>query len=89
MLSHASRTGKYGAEHLNIIEQKIKILNRHCEMTVGKRFFFQVDSDDNNKTIASHGKLSGLLQDHFFIDSFPYDDILEGEIAKSSSNCCK
>ncbi|CAF1544920.1 unnamed protein product, partial [Rotaria sp. Silwood1] len=84
ILSHASRTGKYGADHLNIIEQKIEILNKHCEKTIGKRFFFQVDSDNNNKTIASHGKLSGLLQDHFFIDSFPYDDILDDGIAKSA-----
>ncbi|CAF4905648.1 unnamed protein product, partial [Rotaria sp. Silwood1] len=84
ILSHASRTGKYGADHLNIIEQKIEILNKHCEKTIGKRFFFQVDSDNTNKTIASHGKLSGLLQDHFFIDSFPYDDILDDGIAKSA-----
>ena len=84
ILSYASRTGKYGAEHLTIIERKIKILNQHCEKTVGKRFFFQVDTDDKNKTIASHGKLSGHLQDLFFIDSFPYDDILTDEIAKSA-----
>ncbi|CAF1554896.1 unnamed protein product, partial [Rotaria magnacalcarata] len=67
ILSYASRTGKYGGEHLAIIENKIKILNQHCERTVGKRFFFQVDSDDKNKTIASHGKLSGHLQDLFFV----------------------
>ena len=84
MLAHASRTGKYGAEHLSLIEKKIKVLNKHCEKTVGKRFFFQIDSDNNNKTIASHGKLSGLLQDHFFIDSFPYDEILDDPIAKSA-----
>ncbi|CAF0854002.1 unnamed protein product [Adineta steineri] len=84
ILSYASRTGKYGGEHLAIIEQKVKILNRHCEKTVGKRFFFQVELDDKNKTIASHGKLSGHLQDLFFIDSFPYDEILSGEIAKSA-----
>ncbi|CAF1658774.1 unnamed protein product, partial [Rotaria magnacalcarata] len=84
ILSYASRTGKYGAEHLTIIERKIKILNQHCEKTVGKRFFFQVDTDDKNKTIASHGKLSGHLQDLFYIDSFPYDDILIDEIAKSA-----
>ncbi|CAF3288681.1 unnamed protein product [Rotaria socialis] len=84
MLAYASRTGKYGGEHLAIIERKIKILNQHCERTVGKRFFFQVDTDDKNKTISSHGKLSGHLQDLFFVDSFPYDDILNGEIAKSA-----
>ncbi|CAF3860367.1 unnamed protein product [Rotaria sordida] len=84
ILSHASRTDKDGADHLNIIQQTIKILNKHCEKSVGKRFFFQVDSDNNNKTIASHGKLSGLLQDQFFIDSFPYDDILDDGIAKSA-----
>ncbi|CAF4781165.1 unnamed protein product [Rotaria socialis] len=84
MLSYASRTGKYGGEHLAIIENKIKILNKHCERTVGKRFFFQVDSDDKNKTIASHGKLSGHLQDLFFVDSFPYKEILSDEIAKSA-----
>lgn len=84
MLAYASRTGKYGAEHLSLIEQKIKILNKHCEKTVGKRFFFQVDLDDKNKTIGSHGKLSGHLQDRFFVDSFPYDDILNDDIAKSA-----
>ena len=84
ILAHASRTGKYGAEYLNMIEQKIKILNAHCEKTVGKRFFFQIDSNNNNKTIASHGKLSGLLQDRFFIDSFPYDDIFDDPVAKSA-----
>ncbi|CAF2158076.1 unnamed protein product [Rotaria magnacalcarata] len=71
ILSYASRTGKYGAEHLTIIEHKIKILNQHCEKTVGKRFFFQVDTDDKIKLL-------------FFIDSFPYDDILTDEIAKSA-----
>ena len=84
ILSHASRTGKYGGEHVKIIEEKIRALNRHCERTVGKRFFFQIDTDDKNKTIASHGKLSGHLQDLFFIDTFPYDDILSGDIAKSA-----
>ncbi|CAF1539235.1 unnamed protein product [Adineta ricciae] len=84
ILSYASRTGKYGAEHLAIIEKKIKILNQHCERTVGKRFFFQVELDDKNKTIASHGKLSGHLQDLFFVNSFPYDEILSGDIAKSA-----
>jgi hypothetical protein len=84
ILAYVSRTGKYGGEHLAIIERKIKILNQHCEKTVGKRFFFQVDSDDKNKTIASHGKLSGHLQDLFFVDSFPYKDILDDEIAKSA-----
>ena len=49
ILAYASRTGKYGGEHLAIIERKIKILNQHCERTVGKRFFFQVDTDDKNK----------------------------------------
>ncbi|CAF1999488.1 unnamed protein product [Rotaria magnacalcarata] len=84
ILSYASRTGKYGGEHLAIIENKIKILNQHCERTVGKRFFFQVDSDDKNKTIASHGKLSGHLQDLFFVDNFPYKEVLSDEIAKSA-----
>ena len=84
MLAYASRTGKYGNEHVNILQRKIKILNHHCEKTVGKRFFFQIDSDDKNKTIASHGKLSGHLQDLFFVDSFPYKDILDDEIAKSA-----
>ncbi len=84
ILAYASRTGKYGGEHLPIIERKIKIFNQHCEKTVGKRFFFQVDSDDKNKTIVSHGKLPGHLQDIFFVDSFPYNDILDDEIAKSA-----
>ncbi|CAF1571574.1 unnamed protein product, partial [Adineta steineri] len=84
ILAYASRTGKYGGEHLAILGRKIKILNQHCERTVGKRFFFQIDTDDKNKTISSHGKLSGHLQDLFFIDSFPYDDILNDEIAKSA-----
>ncbi|CAF1251246.1 unnamed protein product [Rotaria sordida] len=84
ILSYASRTGKYGSEHLAVIEEKIRILNEHCEKTVGKRFFFQIDSDDKNKTIASHGKLSGHLQDLFFVDSFPYNDILSDEIAKAA-----
>ena len=82
ILAYASRTEKYGQDHLNIIEKKIKALNEHCEKTVGKRFFFQIDSDNNNKTIASHGKLSGLLQDNFFIDSFPYEALLDSEKAK-------
>ncbi|CAF1547595.1 unnamed protein product [Adineta ricciae] len=84
ILTYASRTGKYGAEHVAIIERKIKILNQHCERTVGKRFFFQIETDDKNKTISSHGKLSGHLQDLFFVDSFPYDDILNDDIAKSA-----
>ena len=89
ILSSASRTGKYGSEHLTILEKKIKILNQHCEKTVGKRFFFQIDSDDKNKTITSHGKLSGHLQDLFFIDSFPYDDILQGDTAKAARSVVK
>ncbi|CAF4416023.1 unnamed protein product [Rotaria sp. Silwood2] len=84
ILSHASRTGKYGDEHVVILKQKVEILNQHCDRTVGKRFFFQIDSENNNKTIASHGKLSGHLQDLFFVDSFPYDDILRDDIAKSA-----
>ena len=83
ILSYASRTGKYGSEHLAIIERKIKILNKHCEKTVEKRFFFEVDSDEKNKTIASRGKLSGHLQDLFFVDTFPYEEVLGGDIAKS------
>ena len=83
ILSHASRAGKYGNEHLVIIERKIAVLNKHCEKTVGKRFFFQVEVDDKNKIISSHGKLSGHLQDLFFIDSFPYEEILNNDIAKS------
>ena len=86
ILSNASRTGKCGAEHLSIIEKKIKVLNQHCEKTVGKRFFFQIDPDDRNKTISSHGKLSGHLQDLFFADSFPYNDILNDEVPKSARN---
>jgi len=83
ILSYASRTDKYDAEHLKIMKKKIKVLNEHCEKTVGKRFFFQIDSENNNKTIASHGKLSGLLQDQFFIDSFPYEDLLDDAKAKA------
>ena len=49
-----------------------------------KTFFFQVDTDDKNKTIASHGKLSGHLQDLFFVDSFPYDEILPDGVVKSA-----
>ena len=41
ILAHASRTGKYGVEHLSLIEEKIKVLNKHYEKTVGKRFFFK------------------------------------------------
>ena len=85
-MSYASRSGKYGAEHLSVTEKKIKVLDQHCEKTVGKRFFFQIDSDDRNKTISSHGKLSGHLQDLFFVDSFPYNDILNDEVAKSARN---
>ena len=84
ILSHASRTGKYGAEHVMLIEKKIEALNAHCLKTVGKRFFFQIDCDEKNKTITSHGKLSGHLQDLFFVDSFPYEKILDDEIAKSA-----
>ena len=29
ILAYASRTGKYGSEHLAIIERKIKILKQH------------------------------------------------------------
>ena len=87
ILSYASRTDKYDAEHLKIMEKKIKVLNEHCEKTVGKRFFFQIDSENNNKTIASHGKLSGLLQDQFFIDSFPYEDLLDCKGEGSSYRC--
>ena len=68
------------------LKKKIKLLNQHCEKTVGKRFFFQINSDDRNKTISSHGKLSGHLQDLFFVDSFPYNDILNDEVAKSARN---
>lgn len=37
-----------------------------------------------NKTIASHGKLSGHLQDIFLVDSFPYEKILDANLAKSA-----
>ncbi|CAF3024272.1 unnamed protein product, partial [Rotaria sp. Silwood2] len=84
ILSSASRTGKYGGEHSTIIEKKIEILNQHCKRTIGNRFFFQVETDDKNKIIASHGKLSGHLQDLFFVDSFPYKEILGDEVAKSA-----
>lgn len=84
ILSHASRTGKYGAEHVTLIEKKIEALNAHCLKTVGKRFFFQIECDEKNKTITSHGKLSGHLQDLFFVDSFPYEKILDDDIAKST-----
>ena len=84
MLCHASKTGKYGSDHVREIEKKILILNQHCEKTVGKRFFFQIDYDDQNKTISSHGKLSGHLQDLFFSNDFPYDAILDDVLAKST-----
>lgn len=84
ILSCASRTGQYGAEQIATIQKKIDVLNVHCERTVGKRFFFQIDSDDKNKTIASHGKLSGHLQDIFFVDSFPYEEILDHDTAQSA-----
>ncbi|CAF1523529.1 unnamed protein product, partial [Rotaria sordida] len=41
-------------------------------------------TDDKNKVIASRGKLSGHLQDLFFVDSFPYKEILGDEVAKSA-----
>ena len=82
--SYASRANKYGCEYLAIIEKKIKILNKHCEKTVEKRFFFQIDLDNKNKTIGSHGKLSGHLQDLVFVGSFPYNDILNDDVAKSA-----
>lgn len=49
ILSCASCTGKYGAENLMIIQKKIDSLNAHCERTVRKRFFFQIDSDDKEQ----------------------------------------
>ncbi|CAF1374047.1 unnamed protein product [Didymodactylos carnosus] len=85
ILAHASRTEQYGAEHTKIIEEKVAILNRHAEKTVGKRFFFQIDPENQNKTITSRGKLSGHLQDLFFIDQFPFAQVLgNGAINKSA-----
>jgi hypothetical protein len=53
MISHVSRTGKYGAEHMSVIERKISILSQHCERTVGKHFFLQVKSDDHDEILSA------------------------------------
>lgn len=87
ILSEASRTGEYGPAHNKKLEDKVEILNKHSMSTIGKRFFFKIETENNIKTIVACGRFSGHLQDQFFVDSFPYEKIIENDtVAKNARN---
>ncbi|CAM4933015.1 unnamed protein product [Rotaria socialis] len=79
ILAEASRTGEYEPTHTKKLEEKIDILNKHAMNTIGKRFFFKFETENNVKTIVSCGRFSGHLQQAFFVDSFPYEKIIENK----------
>ncbi|CAF3438874.1 unnamed protein product, partial [Rotaria socialis] len=79
ILAEASRTGEYEPTHTKKLEEKIDILNKHAINTIGKRFFFKFETENNVKTIVSCGRFSGHLQQAFFVDSFPYEKIIENK----------
>ncbi|CAF2107655.1 unnamed protein product [Rotaria magnacalcarata] len=87
ILAEASRTGEYEPAHTRKLEEKLDILNKHSIATIGKRFFFKLETENNIKTIVPCGRFSGHLQQSFFVDSFPYEKIIENEtISKNAKN---
>ena len=79
ILTEASRTGEYEPTYTRRLEEKVEVLNKHSTTTIGKRFFFKIETENNVKTIVPCGRFSGHLQELFFIDSFPYQKIIENE----------
>ena len=79
ILAEASRTGEYEPLHTKKLEEKINVLNKHATNTIGKRFFFKLETENNIKSIVSCGRFSGHLQEVFFVDSFPYEKIIENK----------
>ncbi|CAF3400841.1 unnamed protein product [Rotaria socialis] len=87
IFAEASRTGEYEPVHTKKLEEKLEILNKHSIATIGKRFFFKLETENNVKTIVPCGRFSGHLQQSFFVDSFPYEKIIENEtISKNAKN---
>ncbi|CAF2891906.1 unnamed protein product [Rotaria sp. Silwood2] len=87
ILAEASRTGEYEPAHTRKLEEKVEILNQHSISNIGKRFSFKIETENNAKTIVPCGRFSGHLQELFFIDSFPYDKIIQNEnISKNAKN---
>ena len=80
ILAEASRTGEYEPAHSRKLEEKIDVLNQHASSTIGKRFFFKAETENNIKTIVSCGRFSGHLQESFFIDSFPYEKLIQNHV---------
>ena len=90
ILAEASRTREYEPAHTRKLEEKVEVLNKHSGATIGKRFFFKIETENNVKTIVSCGRFSGHLQDLFFVDSFPYEKIIQNEnISKNAKNLVK
>ncbi|CAF4535003.1 unnamed protein product, partial [Rotaria magnacalcarata] len=87
ILAEASRTGEYEPVHTKKLEEKLEILNKHSIATIGKRFFFKLETENNIKTIVPCGRFSGHLQQSFFVNSFPYEKLIENEtISKNAKN---
>lgn len=87
ILAEASCTGEYGAAQTKKLEEKVEILNKHSMVTIGKRFFFKIETENNVKTLVACGRFSGHLQELFFVDSFPYEKLIEDQtISKNAKN---
>ncbi|CAF4475372.1 unnamed protein product [Rotaria sp. Silwood2] len=87
ILAEASRTGEYEPAHTKKLEEKIDVLNKHATNTIGKRFFFKLETENNVKTIVSCGRFSGHLQEVFFVDMFPYEKVIENlDSSKNARN---
>jgi hypothetical protein len=69
ILAEASRTGEYEPIQTKKLG-KVEILNKHTTDTIGKRFFFKIEIQNNVKTIASCGRFSGHLQEIFLSAHF-------------------
>ena len=61
ILSEASRTGEYESMNTKKLEEKPDVLNKHASNTIGKRFLFKIETENNVKTIVSCGRFSGHL----------------------------
>ncbi|CAF1621318.1 unnamed protein product, partial [Didymodactylos carnosus] len=80
ILVRASQQTKYGQTHIQEMEEKIEILNKHVnDKKIGKLVWFNYDEDkkggsgkDKVKGIQLNGNFGGDLQDLFF-QNFPYN----------------
>ena len=87
ILAEASCTREYEPVHTRKLEEKLEVLNKHSMSAIGKRFFFKIETANNIKTIVSCGRFSGHLQELFFVDSFPYEKIIQDDtISKNARN---